>query len=31
MTPIAIAEMKDGSAVPWLETVTDEQFAKGET
>jgi quercetin dioxygenase-like cupin family protein len=29
MTHIAIAEMKDGSAVTWLEKVTDEQYAMG--
>jgi len=29
MTHIAIAEMKDGSAVTWLEKVTDEDYAKG--
>ena len=27
MTHIAIAEMKDGSAVDWLEHVTDQQYA----
>jgi len=30
MTHIAIAEMKDGSAVTWLEKVTDEQYAEEE-
>ena len=30
MTHIAIAEMKDGSAVTWMEKVTDEQYAEGE-
>ena len=30
MTHIAIAEMKDGSAVTWMEKVTDEQSAEGE-
>jgi quercetin dioxygenase-like cupin family protein len=30
MTHIAIAEMKDGSAVAWMEKVTDAQYAKGE-
>ena len=29
MSHIAIAEMKDGSAVTWLEKVTDEQYATG--
>ena len=29
MSHIAIAEMKDGSAVTWLEKVTDEQYAMG--
>jgi hypothetical protein len=29
MSHIAIAEMKDGSAVIWLEKVTDEQYAMG--
>ena len=29
MTHIAIAEMKDGSAVTWMEKVTDEQYAEG--
>ena len=28
MTHIAIAEMKDGSAVTWMEKVTDEQYAE---
>src|SRR5271166_22129 len=30
MTHIAIAEMKDGSAVTWMEKVTDEQYAERE-
>jgi quercetin dioxygenase-like cupin family protein len=30
MTHIAIAEMKDGSAVTWMAKVTDEQYAAGE-
>ena len=29
MSHIAIAEMRDGSAVTWLEKVTDEQYAMG--
>jgi quercetin dioxygenase-like cupin family protein len=31
MTHIAIAEMKDGSAVAWMEKVTDDEHAKGDT
>ena len=30
MTHIAIAEMKDGSAVTWMEKVTDEHYSEGE-
>ena len=30
MSHIAIAEMKDGSAVTWMEKVTEEQYAKEE-
>ena len=30
MTHIAVAEMKDGSAVAWMERVTDQQYAEGE-
>ncbi len=29
MSHIAIAEMKDGSVVTWMEKVADEQYAKG--
>jgi quercetin dioxygenase-like cupin family protein len=29
MTHIAIAEMKDGSAVTWMEKVTDEHYSAG--
>lgn len=29
MSHVAIAEMKDGSVVTWMEKVTDEQYAKG--
>jgi quercetin dioxygenase-like cupin family protein len=30
MTHIVVAEMKDGSAVTWMEKVTDDEYAKGE-
>jgi len=30
MTHLAIAEMKDGSAVTWMEKVTDDEYTKGE-
>lgn len=31
MTHVAIQEAKDGSAVTWMEHVTDEQYGKGQT